>query len=583
MHASLLCNAHCVIYIYSEIKRLKIIENQGWKNITDCTLTLAVQEIPATVATPPKRGQLTESEVLQLLFSDTFIHQYILTAMAHNILSKRSGISDKQKKYYKVPTIEEFWLFFSIYLLETLFNKGQIDSDRGKWENYLNVLGQKRYKVLYSAFDFSEEQLNEFIDGIRKQIPKVFELGNTNLVDESIYEYFGQDMRNDAIDVNIDRKPHPYGTMNYVLAQRLLWTKLPIAIDFEPRFPHNKPSARIALLRLVERVTALVPYVCHTLADSAFIAANSIEEFKGLSSELTVAISSSSACGYQTLYEIAKADLKEGQSRIYQSHNKIAQIAFKEDHITGLVSTAWRSDQLVDEPSTPVLKYKTAVHLFEHETAASIKKAFNLPDTVPQGDIVAVIKAATGWNISLPPPDNKGDQQLKEEKLQEMNVAQLRVLHQRTHQCDGTSKKKKEDLIKDIIKYHPDAQQFRSVSARTNIKTTTASTYTAFLRGPAIEGHDMIDFYSQRYGLVDKIDKYYYATFECAYHRTWQKLYFFSLMMVLVIDSWAAFEELKQDQQFHKANRNKSKVNKDKSRLTHFIMACCEQIVEKYK
>jgi hypothetical protein len=104
------------------------------------------------------------------------------------------------------------------------------------------------------------------------------------------------------------------------------------------------------------------------------------------------------------------------------------------------------------------LSYATAVSLFENDAVGSIINAFHLPERVDPGDIVQVIHAATGQDISMPAPDASGEVRLDRASMQNMKRTQLRLLHMRTAGCRGSTKRSKDKLIEDILGHHPDAQ-----------------------------------------------------------------------------------------------------------------------------
>jgi len=88
-------------------------------------------------------------------------------------------------------------------------------------------------------------------------------------VDEVIYSYYGDDMREDTIDVKIEGKPHPYGVLNYLAAQSLEHSGVSVVVDFEPRLPTYKPTARNALVSLAQRILNRTEGATHFFCDSA--------------------------------------------------------------------------------------------------------------------------------------------------------------------------------------------------------------------------------------------------------------------------------------------------------------------------
>ena len=136
----------------------------------------------------------------------------------------------------------------------------------------------------------------------------------------------------------------------------------------------------------------------------------------------------------------------------------LVQLIQRGTHVLAIVTTAFKVD--VQHAVIPKqLSYASAIALFENETTASIISAFNLPSTTPLGDLVAVVKLATGHDISLPAPGDDGQVVINRATLINMKNTQLKALHQSISALRGTSSKGKEKLIDDILKKHPQAIQ----------------------------------------------------------------------------------------------------------------------------
>src|SRR5690348_6883719 len=67
-------------HIFSrERKRLKKFQDFGWKNISSDSIEPSKQETPASLKVLPQRGAYTELEILELLFSSSFLKKNILS------------------------------------------------------------------------------------------------------------------------------------------------------------------------------------------------------------------------------------------------------------------------------------------------------------------------------------------------------------------------------------------------------------------------------------------------------------------------------------------------------------------------
>jgi len=91
-----------------------------------------------------------------------------------------------------------------------------------------------------------------FFEVVRQQLETLLDLGAMTVVDEAIYSYYGDDMREDATDIKIEGKPHSYGILNYLATQSLELSGVSVVVDFEPQLPTHKPTARSALLSLTQ-------------------------------------------------------------------------------------------------------------------------------------------------------------------------------------------------------------------------------------------------------------------------------------------------------------------------------------------
>lgn len=143
------------------------------------------------------------------------------------------------------------------------------------------------------------------------------------------------------------------------------------------------------------------PY--HIIADSAFAAKRSMEEFGSLgNSVVSISINNTPTSGFSSLYSFISQDLPANQSRTYTSNSTILQIVGRGPRSSAIANAFKLNLPNHAPPSTPnpfpspILSYATALAMLKNDSAAAIKQAFNLPDTIPLDDIVAVILAATG-------------------------------------------------------------------------------------------------------------------------------------------------------------------------------------------
>lgn len=76
-------------------------------------------------------------------------------------------------------------------------------------------MGRHRFNAISQAHYLGDAQLETLFSVIRERLASLLEFGAMTAVDEAVYAYYGDDMREDAVDIKIEGKLHPYGLFNY--------------------------------------------------------------------------------------------------------------------------------------------------------------------------------------------------------------------------------------------------------------------------------------------------------------------------------------------------------------------------------
>ena len=232
-------------------------------------------------------------------------------------------------------------------------------------------------------------------------------------------------MKDDGVDVNIKEKPHPYGLLMYLAAQRLQHSDASIMVDFEPRLPANRPTARVALMSIATRPVPLIDGHSHFFCDSTLAGMKYLERFHQRVVYLSFSVNESATAGIAELYKYATKGLPVGGSRTYQRGQAIGQFIKRGKYITGVMSNALGVAEEELKRPQPHLSCATAVCMLENDTVEDIINAFQLGEEVPADDIAKVIEAATGQDILMPPPMEGKELRLDEEGMKKMKVPQL--------------------------------------------------------------------------------------------------------------------------------------------------------------
>ena len=243
---------------------------------------------------------------------------------------------------------------------------------------------------------------------IREQLASLLEFRAITVVNEAVYAYYGDDMREDAVDIKIEGKPHPYGLLNYLASQSLEHSGVSVVVDFEPRLPSHKPTARNALISLAHRISRRTNGHVHFFCDSALAGIRFLRIFERMGAYLSVSLNTSATSGIQELYPVGISDLPIGCTRTLQKRQHIIQFTQRGDCPMVIASNAWDFEGDRRALRQPHLSYATAVSLLEHDEVDAIIEVFNLPENVDPGDIGEVILAASGQDITMPPPNAEG-------------------------------------------------------------------------------------------------------------------------------------------------------------------------------
>ncbi len=151
---------------------------------------------------------------------------------------------------------------------------------------------------------------------------------------------------------------------------------------------------------------------------------------------------------FRNCIQLALGIFQLGALESLQKRQHIIQFTQRGDHPMAIASNAWDFEGDRRALRRPHLSYATAVSLLEHDEVDTIIDVFNLPEEVDHtGDIGEVIHAATGQDVTMPPPNAEGEVILDQEGMRLMKVSQLRLLHQRTIGCRASTKKSKEKII----------------------------------------------------------------------------------------------------------------------------------------
>ena len=160
-----------------------------------------------------------------------------------------------------------------------------------------------------------------------------------------------------------------------------------------------------------------------------------------------------------------------------------------------------------------------------------------------------------------------------------MSSQQIKDLHKLTTRCGHASKKSTSQMIAEILKHRVEAQEHLPPPSKRKREDIDIDMLKQAIQGPMSTNRALLEFYSNHYGLIDRIDKFYYYIFSTANHRTYQKLFFFTFIYYLIFDAFVLYEEHSRDVRYHASRRRLSSVNSlEKNALETFMWKVCQQL-----
>jgi hypothetical protein len=550
----------------SELDLFRSTDRFKMRNVSDQQLVSKVPDFGARLKEVFPRGEESEDYCLRLFFSDKWLEQHLLPAVNSSIRAAREAVAASNRKFYADVDVATWWSFYITFVLSSLPCAHKLSgAEAERYVALKNGLGKNRYDAVSAAHNIDNGALSCLLASINTQLMSVFQPGSTIVVDEALYAFAGREMTNDGIESFISRKPHPYGLLNYYGTGKLCLSKLPVVLCFEARTRDNKLAPDVALVRIVDRVLGHTGGTIHVVADSGFYASKTIEHFRNTRARdvrVSVAVSNNTNSGYKAMYDVGCMDLAGGQSRTYWDGNVVLQLVARDDHVTAVATTNWRPRNAEPQPpSVDRLSYKSAVALYNNESAAALIALGKLPEDTPRENKIDVVKLLTGWNITLPQADTPAaqeTQQLTRNLLKSMKRWQLelkvRILPNGGAAADMTV----DQLIDHILLYR---------TARSNRHQPVVSTVPPAddLRGRRslmLDGRSdsspVVSFYSEHYGFVDQIDRSYYGMFDPACCKHYQKLFLMSTLFLMLRSAWATWEERRRVRAVHLNKRQKS-------------------------
>jgi hypothetical protein len=160
-------------------------------------------------------------------------------------------------------------------------------------------------------------------------------------VDETIFPHYGRNAFDQGKLQCIKGKPFDYGMVVYLLAQPLLFSRLPICLAICPTFLGSAPKpidVALSLLAAVPAGSHVAFSSKHLIADSLWSAPVHLDLYQHRKIPFTVAIKADNGFLPDGLIDLAGDDLPTGACRTYSNGALVLQVTASDSDITAVIS-----------------------------------------------------------------------------------------------------------------------------------------------------------------------------------------------------------------------------------------------------
>ena len=388
------------------------IEASGWEPMRDSAAVATVPERQAQLKLGHRRPPSTELDTL-ITVARPWLQENVVPAVNLILERKRKQASQGEKRRYGPTTANEFLAFFLQRSMLALLKHAKHDLPPDKISSVSSaLLSEHRAKVLHAALDLGDHTLKFLYSTLPTLMAQFLVPGTVSGIDEDIVAHYGRVAHEQAKLINIPGKPFDLGLIEWLLAQRLLFTGLPVVWSACPGFLGGDATpidAAIYLLDSLPRTSTVYIRSSHMVADSLWSAPSHIDRFRLLGIPFTVAIKSHNTFLPSGLIDLAGNDLPPDHSRTYTDGTFVLQVSQSDRSVTALLTSAWTRS--TDRPPKlhPRCSYATAKVIYAKESPESVVELFGLDPEWLKKPLSLLVHHVTGWDILRPEAEQGSD------------------------------------------------------------------------------------------------------------------------------------------------------------------------------
>jgi hypothetical protein len=467
----------------------------------------------------------------------------------------------------------EFWCFLAHYIAKNLETRKAVkETDKLIVDGAKRLIGHNRFSALHARFLPNEQELLAFVSAMRSSILTVIKPGAVLSVDDRIIAYFAQSMRDAGLAVNLPEKPHGYGQLMFVAAQKLPLCGLRVFLDVELRVATSMPAPSIATLALVQRLQPHLPPQAVFVADSASLAKATLPAYLNCPVKFALSVKDRRAAYFQQFWTFAQEHLPKDHTRTYCNGELVLQISDRDsDHVTLILTNAFVVPDSPQPPPAPLCSYDLALAMMR-EPRATLNAALKATHAEVAMTQIEMIKSRTNIDPSLPPDSSGASAHTSKGQLMQLKKDQLLARAAGIRGVTISSNLSKEQLVELIMRREGHGQEDEGVGVLRKRQGMHLEQYQEHLRGEATMSCPITNFWVEHYGDIDQLNRELYQLFVMTGAPTWEASIFWSLVATLLLNAYAAYFEIRMLHAYNASGGNRAEVaaaEKKKSETTY--------------
>jgi len=445
--------------VTSELEALEEIEASGWKPKINLPPHFSYEPTDSILRPLHFRTSYTALEFLRLILG-SWLEREVQPYIDQGLKSKRKSVAKGSSKHYGPLHRDELLLYFLYRCIEALqkHKKHGLAPERLA-DVAARLCGKHRVAAISGRFAVESNVMEAILASWSAHICSFVQPGSVSAADEAMFPHFGKKAADECYLQHIPGKPHDYGLISYVLAQRLQHSELVIVLALCINHLTRTQTPTDCVTELYSAIIAADqpgPLQRQLVADSLWSSASTLEEFDLHHIRYCVSLKSDSKAIPAPLFDVAASDLPVHTSRMYTNGKCTFEVVNTGEHVVRILTNMYQEGAAPVAQHDRIGSYKTAVQLFTTETPQALVQMFDLGEDWARQPSEAIIHHKLGWDVLRPEAKQGSDTALTYTEAKAMNLTQLRAVRAQLLPRARQSKGSKEDILTELF---PNAQR----------------------------------------------------------------------------------------------------------------------------